>query len=118
MGKSRLLVINALLAALVLAGVVVLRSSARANTEGNQRVLSADGNAKKGNDPLPDLNDTAAQQSEMRAAIERYVADRGSLARFYTVEASPTRHARLKQFYGDWLATIARLNFDSMSQDG
>ncbi|PYT09560.1 MAG: DUF885 domain-containing protein [Acidobacteria bacterium] len=54
----------------------------------------------------------------MRAPIERYVADRGSLARFYTVEASPTRHARLKQFYSDWLTTLAKLNFDSMSQDG
>ena len=96
----------------------MLNSSARANTEPKQRVLSADGKAKKGNEPPSELNDTDSQPSEMRAAIERYVADRGSLARFYTVEASPTRHARLKQFYGDWLATLAKLNFDSMSQDG
>ncbi|MBI3473406.1 MAG: DUF885 family protein [Candidatus Solibacter usitatus] len=54
----------------------------------------------------------------MRGAIERYVADRGSLLRFYTVEGSPTRQNRLKQFYAEWLATIARLNFDAMSADG
>lgn len=118
MSKSRLLVINALIAALALEGGVVLNSSALANTEAGQRVLSSDGRAKKANDPPSEMNDTDSQQSEMRAAIERYVADRGSLARFFTVEASPTRHARLKQFYGDWLAALANLNFDSMSQDG
>jgi uncharacterized protein (DUF885 family) len=117
MGKSRLLLLNALMAALTLEGSVVF-SSARANTEAGQRVLSSDGKSKKGNEPPSELNDTDSQQSEMRAAIERYVADRGSLARFYTVEASPLRHGRLKQFYGDWLAALARLNFDSMSQDG
>jgi uncharacterized protein (DUF885 family) len=54
----------------------------------------------------------------MRAAIERYIADRGSLARFYSVEASSARQARMKQFYADWLATLAKIDFDSMSQDG
>lgn len=117
MGKSRLLVINALIAVVVLEGSVVL-STARTNPEAKQRVISADGKTTKGGGNSAELNDTDSQQSEMRAAIERYVADRGSLARFYTVEASPTRQARLKQFYGDWLATIGRLNFDSMSQDG
>ncbi|HJZ66582.1 MAG TPA: DUF885 family protein [Blastocatellia bacterium] len=57
-------------------------------------------------------------QSEMRAMIERYTVDRGSLARFFSVEASPSRRARMKQFYTDWLASLAKLNFDSMSQDG
>ena len=115
--NSRLLLINALVAALALEVVVVLNSSARANTGAGQRLLISDGKAKKSNEPVSELNDDS-QQSEMRAPIERYVADRGSLARFYTVEASPTRHARLKQFYSDWLTTLAKLNFDSMSQDG
>src|SRR2546425_2715579 len=56
--------------------------------------------------------------SEMRGVIERYTVDRGSLFRFFSVEASPTRRARMKQFYNDWLATLAKLNFESMSQDG
>ena len=65
-----------------------------------------------------DLGDGDAPQSEMRGAIERYVADRGALFRFYSVDASPARRVRMKQFYTDWLAALARLSFDSMSQDG
>ncbi len=53
----------------------------------------------------------------MRAAIERYAADRGSLLRFYTVESSPARRARLQQFYSDWLASLSRVDFDSLGRD-
>ncbi len=67
---------------------------------------------------LPDLDELKQQPSEMRALIERYVADRGSLSRSYPVEISPARQARFKQFYSDWLAMLAKLNFDAMSQDG
>lgn len=56
--------------------------------------------------------------SELRGLIERYAADRGSLFRFFGVEASASRQARMKQFYGEWLATLTKVNFDSMSQDG
>lgn len=65
-----------------------------------------------------DLADGDVPASELRGSIERYAADRGSLFRFYPVEASPARRARMKQFYTDWLASLARLNFDSMSPDG
>ncbi len=65
-----------------------------------------------------DLGDGNAPASEMHGVIERYIVDRGSLARFFGVEASTSRRARMKQFYNDWLATISKLNFDSMSQDG
>jgi uncharacterized protein (DUF885 family) len=68
--------------------------------------------------PAADLGDSNVPQSEMRAVIERYTADRGSLARFYSVEASSARQARMKQFYADWLAALAKLNLESMSQDG
>src|SRR6185295_11692547 len=56
--------------------------------------------------------------SEMRAAIERYAADRGSLTRSYPVAISPARRARFKKFYEEWLASLKPLDFDSMSQDG
>ena len=56
--------------------------------------------------------------SEMRAAIERYTVDRGSLARSYPVNMSPARRERFKKFYSDWLASLQKLDFDSMSQDG
>jgi uncharacterized protein (DUF885 family) len=66
----------------------------------------------------PDLADGDVTASEMRGVIERYTADRGSLFRFFSTDASPARRARMKQFYTDWLASLAKLNFDSMSQDG
>ncbi len=56
--------------------------------------------------------------SEMRAAIERYAVDRGSLTRSYPVNISPARRERFRKFYGEWLASLTKLDFDSMSQDG
>ena len=56
--------------------------------------------------------------SELRGLIERYASDRGSLFRFFGIEASASRQARMKQFYGEWLATLTKVDFDSMSQDG
>jgi len=64
------------------------------------------------------VNGKAAPVSEMRAAIERYSVDRGSLARSYPVGMSPARRERFKKYYGDWLDSLKSLNFDSMSQDG
>src|SRR5262245_59955228 len=59
-----------------------------------------------------------APVSEMRAAIERYTVDRGSLSRSYTVNYSANRRDRFRKFYSDWLASLQKLDFDSMSQDG
>jgi hypothetical protein len=56
--------------------------------------------------------------SEMRAAIERYTVDRGSLARSYPVNMSPARRDRFKKFYSDWLTSLQKLDFDSMSRTG
>jgi hypothetical protein len=66
----------------------------------------------------PAPNDLDASASELRSAIERFVADRSSLTRSYPVEISPARQTRFRQFYSDWLGTLAKLNFDSMSLDG
>jgi uncharacterized protein (DUF885 family) len=66
----------------------------------------------------PVANDYDTTHSEMRAVIERYASDRGSLNRFYTVQNSEARRAKMKKFYADWLTEIARMNFDSMGQDG
>jgi uncharacterized protein (DUF885 family) len=116
MSKARLAIIEALIAMLALGGGC--SSFALADDAAEQMTLASDGKSKKGNDSTLDLNDTDSRQSEMRGVIERYTADRGSLARFYSVEASSARQARMKQFYSDWLATLAKLDFDSMSQDG
>jgi uncharacterized protein (DUF885 family) len=56
--------------------------------------------------------------SEMRAAIERYTVDRGSLQRSFPVATSPSRRERFRKLYNDWLASLEKLDFDSMSQDG
>src|ERR1041384_6493233 len=56
--------------------------------------------------------------SEMRASIERYTVDRGSLTRSYPVAVSQRRRDRFRKFYNEWLASWQSLNFDSMSQDG
>src|SRR5687767_11660612 len=56
--------------------------------------------------------------SEMRAIIEYYVVDRGSLQRSYPVASSPARRERFRKFYGDALERIRQLNFDAMSQAG
>src|SRR6185436_18249676 len=67
--------------------------------------------------PSVDAPDTSPV-SEMRAAIERYTVDRGSLARSYTVSYSSARRERFRKFYSDWLASLLKMDFDSMSQDG
>ena len=61
---------------------------------------------------------TAAPESEMRAIIEYYVADRGSLIRSYPIATSPARRERFQKFYADALQRIQNLNFDSMSEEG
>ena len=57
-------------------------------------------------------------ESEMRYSIERYAVDRGSLMRSYPVAISSARRDRFKKFYSDWLGSLLRLDFDTMSQDG
>jgi uncharacterized protein (DUF885 family) len=65
-----------------------------------------------------DLNGNNASESEMRSTLERYSVDRGSLGRFYTAPFSPARHARMKQFYSEWLGSLGKIDFDRMSQSG
>jgi uncharacterized protein (DUF885 family) len=62
--------------------------------------------------------DVDTSRSEMRAVIERYSADRGSLNRSTPANFSPAYNAQMKQFYADWQATLGRMNFDAISQDG
>lgn len=66
---------------------------------------------------VPDLASVNSPPSMMRPIIERYTADRGNLNRFYTVEISTARRERLRRFYADWEASLARLDFNKMNQD-
>src|SRR5499426_1792656 len=100
-----------LIAVVALSGGLVFTAKTSAYLDGGQKPSGAASDA-------PDLKDLDSSQSELRSLIERYVVDRGSLSRSYPAEISPARQARFKQFYSDWLATLAKLNFDTMSQDG
>ncbi len=100
-----------LIAALSLSGSLVFTSTTNA-------WLGTGQNPKGAASEAPDLKDLDNGSSELRSLIERYVADRGSLTRSYPVEISTARQARFKQFNSDWLATLAKLNFDTLSQDG
>src|SRR5690348_6946141 len=65
--------------------------------------------------PVTEFDSSA---SEMRPAIESFAADHASLSRALTVQLSPGRHERFKQFFTDWEARLVKLNFESMSQEG
>jgi len=54
----------------------------------------------------------AQPASEMRGVIERFSVDRTTLLRSSGGELSPARQARLTKFYAEWLAGLARLEFD------
>jgi hypothetical protein len=108
MERGRLLLTGALVALLALAGCSLFAAPSRA--------FSGRTDDKAG-DRL-DLGDLNGPQSVMRGVIERYTVDRASLNRTYPVATSAARSNRLKQFYSEWRDRLARLDFDSMSQDG
>lgn len=68
---------------------------------------------------VPDLREVMAKpQSDMRAVVAWFDADRGNLARFYTIPSSPTRVARLQRFYGDWQKALEKLSPDKLNDEG
>jgi uncharacterized protein (DUF885 family) len=95
-------------AALVISGFSTLRLSDTASAQTSRRPAAV----------AIDTGDLDSTESELRGFIERYTVDRGSLSRSYPVEISTTREARLKKFYGEWLASLERVNFDALSDSG
>jgi len=65
---------------------------------------------------LAQSNDPSA--SEMRFVLERFQADFGVLRRRYTVPMSEIQQKRMETFYGDWLKSLAKEPFESMSEPG
>lgn len=64
-----------------------------------------------------ELLDSRNSESSMRRVIERYLADRGSLLRFHTVESSPARREKLSAFYREWLDGLGKIEFDRLRPD-
>ena len=112
----RLLIVHCLIAVLAIASASAFSSAASAHNE--QKSLKSEVAAKNSADSTLGINDVDSYSSELRTVIERYSSDRGSLARFYTVEASSARQTRMKQFYTEWRAALAKLDFNALSQDG
>jgi uncharacterized protein (DUF885 family) len=100
-------------------GCLIVATSAKGFDEG-QKTLDSISDTSKDRKASEEayLNDFNPPQSEMRGAIERFVADRGNLIRFFTIPYSSTRNNRFKQFYSEWLTAIGKLNFDAMNEDG
>jgi uncharacterized protein (DUF885 family) len=58
------------------------------------------------------------EESELKAAIERFTVDERSLNRYYTFPFSPARHSRFTALYKEWLDILVKVDFESFSQDG
>jgi uncharacterized protein (DUF885 family) len=116
MKRARQLITNLVFAMVAIACTFTFFLSG-AHADSSQKSTSPNGAAGDASKPTLEIMDES-RPSEMRGVIERYSADRGSLVRFFSVDVSSVRQARMKQFYNDWLSTLAKLDFDSMSQDG
>ena len=55
---------------------------------------------------------------DLRDLIGQYQEDRGALGRFYELEGSPARVARLRKLSEEWLARLAQVDFDALDLDG
>ncbi len=111
--RSRILV-SQLIAVLISTSCLSFESSAQMlrRTTNDDRSSRRDSKIAEG----LTIDDLKTPESEMRAVIERYAVDRGSLTRSYPVSLSPTRRTRFREFYSDWMGALQKLNFDSMSQ--
>src|SRR5215475_8204412 len=114
MPKNKLTITAGVIA--MLAGSLCFVSASAKETQ--QKQAKADAKTGRPNGATLDLNDIDSKHSEMRSVIERYTSDRGSLLRFYSVDASVARQTRMKQFFNECLTALAKLDFDKMSQDG
>lgn len=104
--KLRMRSLTAALLATVLAG-------------GNLSLLGAQATrGARGGPATAAMDELDTSRSEMRALIERYIQDRGSLLRVYPLRLSPARAERMKRFHSEWRDKLAALNFASMSNDG
>src|SRR5262249_19342528 len=84
-----------------------------------QQAATRNGGAQANHqDEAGDSGDLNMPQSEMRPMLERFTVDRATLNRYYGGSPSAARQARFKQFYSDWAAQLAKVNFEQMGQPG
>ncbi len=68
--------------------------------------------------PKTGPGDLDLSASPMRPYIEAFTLDRTNLMRYYTMELDPARNPRMKRFFTEWRERLARLDFNSLPQDG
>ena len=68
--------------------------------------------------PLAPLLAPKGTESEMRDIVSRYTTDQNALGRRWTVEYSPARRERFREFYRGWQSRLRELDFDKLSQQG
>ena len=96
-----------LLAALIVSSLVPSMGSAQSTASRPKGGWSDDPPA------LASLVDAARTASDLRVAVNRYLADRSAIERRYEVAYSPARLARLRVFYQGWKQRLADADFDA-----
>ncbi len=61
---------------------------------------------------------TRPQASELRELVDRFVADRDELTRFYSVKGSELQTRRLREFYRAWRSRLDAMPYDSLGIEG
>ena len=67
---------------------------------------------------VPARTDFDTYPSELQPSIQRFESDLRSIERRYTLEVSPSRNARLKEFYSGWLDSLGSWEFEKLSLEG
>ena len=68
---------------------------------------------------VPDLTALARpQSSELRELVERFVQDRETLDKFYSVPGSALRLKRFREFYLGWQTKLEAMPFDPLGVEG
>src|SRR5690625_5215367 len=102
------------LLALLWSAALRARLCVRAQT---RTVAAPDGWAEDAPD-LASLVDFARGESDLRVAVERYVADRAAVGRRYPVPYSPVRIERMRDLAQSWLARLESLDFNALNHEG
>ena len=69
---------------------------------------------------LAQQNATALDEppTELTDAMQRFVADRGSVTRFFDIPTTVARRTRMTEFYQDWMAHLDSYDFGALSHEG
>ncbi|HTQ85110.1 MAG TPA: DUF885 family protein [Candidatus Solibacter sp.] len=67
---------------------------------------------------VPAKSEFDTYPSELQPALERFESDYYSITRRYALNVSPSRDARLRQFYTEWLDSLASWDYEKLGLEG